>query len=143
MTTIRFTCIDKPEPAGSKKAFAFARRDGSLGANVVDDNDKSKSWKRSVAVEARLAYDGPLLTGALAVTFVFYRPRPKGHFGAKGLKPSAPKYPTTKPDVLKCARAVEDALSKVIYQDDAQIVIERIYKQYGEPARCECVIEEL
>ena len=83
------------------------------------------------------------MTGALRVSFTFYRPRPKGHFGAKGVRPSAPRYPTTKPDVLKLARAVEDALTGVLWRDDAQIVAESIYKDYGEPARVVVTVEEI
>lgn len=140
---ITFTVVGAPQTAGSKRAFPFRRRDGSLGVSVTDDNAKSQNWKRSVSVEARLAYDGPLLEGALSVLFVFYRPRPKGHFGAKGLKPSAEPYPITRPDVLKLARATEDALTGVIWRDDAQIVSERISKRWGEPARCEVTVEVL
>ena len=63
--------------------------------------------------------------------------RPKGHFGKRGLLPSAPIAPIVKPDLLKLARAVEDALSGLVYKDDAQIVREILDKHYGEPARVE------
>jgi Holliday junction resolvase RusA-like endonuclease len=47
------------------------------------------------------------------------------------LKASAPIAPPVKPDVLKLARAVEDAMSGIIYKDDAQIVTERLCDRYG------------
>jgi Holliday junction resolvase RusA-like endonuclease len=96
------------------------------------------SWKRDVAQAAGVAMSGgPLLEGPLLLELSFYVPRPKGHYGARGLRPSAPAYPTVKPDVLKLARAVEDALTGTLFRDDAQVVRELLVKVYGEPARCE------
>ena len=143
---ISFTVTGQSQPAGSKRAFPFHKRDGSLGVSVSDDNPKSKGWKELVAFYARQAYDGPLLDGPLSVTFVFYRPRPKGHFNTKGAlnkKGRDSSAPTTKPDVLKLARGVEDAISGIIWRDDAIIVDEFLSKRYGEPARCEITIEEI
>jgi Holliday junction resolvase RusA-like endonuclease len=39
-------------------------------------------------------------------------------------------YPISKPDVLKLARAAEDALTGIIWSDDALIVQEHLYKAY-------------
>ena len=89
----------------------------------------------------------PILRCAIAATFTFYRPRPKSHFGtgrnAAILKPSAPTYPIGRPDALKLARAVEDAMTGVVYSDDALIVREVLTKFWGEPARVEIAIEAL
>jgi Holliday junction resolvase RusA-like endonuclease len=131
---ISFTVYGQPAPAGSK---TIGR--GKQGQTFVRDSSKrSYPWKRDVAQAAGIAMQGrTLLDGPLHVEIYFYVPRPKGHFGARGLRPSAPEHPTVKPDVLKLARAVEDALAGVIYRDDAQIVSEVLGKRYGEPARCE------
>lgn len=133
---IAFNVFGKAEPAGSKRAFV---RNGH--AQVVDANSKAKDWKSQVAATAASHFAGELLSGPLAVQFTFFTPRPAGHFGqgrnAGTLKPSAPAYPTSRPDVLKLARGVEDSLSGVIYRDDAQIVEEHLSKRYGAPARCE------
>lgn len=151
---IRFTVIGQPQTAGSKRAFVLKRRDGSLVTrpggspvvNVTDDNAKGKDWKRSIAWAARQAFAGELLRGPLRVTFTFYRPRPKGHFRTNGelnKAGAAALFPTTKPDVLKLARAAEDALTGVIWHDDAQIVEETLLKRWGEPARLDVAIVEL
>lgn len=87
--------------------------------------------------------DSALLEGPLRLSATFYLPRPKGHFGKRGIRPSAPKYPTTKPDCLKLGRAVEDGMIGVVYRDDAQIVQERLHKVYGEPARCEILVSTI
>lgn len=140
---MQFTVYGKPEPAGSKRGFPFKRKDGGIGVAISDANPKSRDWKNAVSSAAKDAYDGPLICGPISVKFHFYLPRPKGHFGTKGLRPSAPKHITTKPDVLKLARAVEDALTGIIWRDDSQIVDELLYKSYGEPARVEIVIDDL
>jgi len=143
VTTIAFTVYGEPKTAGSKRAFYKA---GMKRAIVVDDNDKSRDWKEHVSSAARQNYQGPLLTGPLKVSLRFYRVRPKGHFNGRGEMNKAGRDsigPTTKPDVLKLARAVEDALSGVIYRDDAQIIREVLEKEWGEPARVEVVIEPL
>lgn len=149
---IHFTVFGKAQPAGSKRAFALTRRDGSPvlrenGSQVVsvtDANPNSRDWKNSVRAAARAAYGGELLDGALALHLDFYQPRPAGHFAKHGLSKAGREkpYPTGKPDVLKLARGVEDALSGVLYRDDAQIVDEVLTKRYGEPARVEVFLWE-
>lgn len=167
MTRVAFTIYGKPEPAGSKRAFAV-RKGGELTGRVavMDDNPKGKGWQSAVrwaAVDAMLhqphdqeihaddaaTYNGnPLpLHGALSLVVMFYVRRPKAHYGtgrnAEVLKPSAPKHPTSKPDTTKLIRAVEDAMTGLVYRDDAQIVEQYACKRYGLPERCEVVVEAL
>lgn len=144
---IKFCAIGQAQPAGSKRAFVFTPKNGGKPrASVSDANAKSKPWQWAVAMSAREVYHGPLLTEPLDVTITFYRPRPRGHYGsgknAGTVKASAPAYPGTKPDLLKLARGIEDALSKVVYVDDALIVDEHLFKRWGEPARVEVQITE-
>lgn len=149
----RFTVYGDAQPAGSKRAFAIPGRTRQSGAPMIvvtDDNKKSKPWKSQVSSEARDAMtteSGTILapaTGPLKVLIVFYRPRPKNHFrsGANShdVKASSPEWPTTKPDVLKLARGVEDAMSGLVYVDDNQIVIEHLEKRYDATARCDVTV---
>src|ERR1035437_1898350 len=108
MTPITFTVMGKSEPAGSKRAFNWRAKDGRSGTSFVDANPKSRSWKTQVSEAAADSYSGELLDGPLSVEFTFEVPRPQGHFGKRGLLTSAPAHPTTRPDVLKLARAVEE-----------------------------------
>ena len=125
---VSFRVYGVAQPAGSKKAIVRGGR-----ALVIDDNAKATPWKKRVAEHAALAIRGrDPLEGALVFRAEFHLPRPKGHLGARGLvKPSAPARPIVRPDVLKLARAVEDALTGVVYADDAQIVTEVIEKHYA------------
>lgn len=131
-----FTVLGLPQPGGSKKAFAHR----STGRVVtMDANPKARGWKDTIAATARPLmgsqepFDGPLM-----LVVEFFRPRPKSHYGARGaLKPWAPRYPTVKPDATKLLRPLEDALTGVVWKDDAQIVEQIARKRYGEPSRAE------
>lgn len=154
---IHFTVLGIAQTAGSKRSYVpldkntkepYRRPNGGIVVSTVEDNPKSKSWRQDIALAARRAYRGPLLSGALSVSMAFYRPRPQGHFGKQSLnkKGRETPYPISKPDVLKHARAAEDALTKVLWVDDAQIVDECLFKRWcepGEPARTEIMIEEI
>ena len=122
---IHFTVYGKPEPAGSKRHVGNGR--------IVDTNPSAAEWKRKVAEAAGNAMNGAeLLEGPLALTVVFHLTRPKGHYGKKGLRPSAPRRPAVRPDTTKLVRAVEDAMKDVVYRDDAQIVEQFCLKHYTE-----------
>lgn len=133
----------KPQPAGSKKGFS---RKNSTFTQIVDANPKAKDYKASVsqaAGEKMKAKGIPLFEGPLFVEFRFYLVRPKGHWNSKGELNAAGRrklMPTSKPDVLKLARGVEDALSGVVYRDDNQIVREVLSKTYGSPTRVEIIV---
>lgn len=133
-----FTVLGEAKPAGSKRAFPL-----KTGKIVVTDTSgkAGKDWRRSVAEAASEVAPSELLRGPLSVQMIFYRPRPKGHYGtgknSGQVKQNAPDWPTTRPDVLKLARAAEDACTGVLWADDSQIVLEFLQKAYGEPARLE------
>lgn len=123
-----------PAPGGSKKAFVNPKTKRVV---VVDDAKNNKPWRERVASFARDHLKGrPPLSGPLCVTLAFTVPRPKGHFGtgrnAGKVRDSAPPYPSVKPDALKLARSTEDALTGVLWIDDAQTVVLEVTKCYGE-----------
>lgn len=145
---ISFNVPGVPQPAGSKRAFPFQKKDGKLGVAVSDDNPKGRDWKATVAWSAVAARNPPgrreLLEGALRVVLLFELPRPQSHYRADGsVRRSAPPWPVGRPDVLKLARAVEDALQGVIYRNDSQIVYEQIAKRWGETALLRVMIEPI
>jgi len=142
---ISFFVPGTPKPSGSKRAFAL-RKAGVLTGRVavVDASKGSKDWKGDVKRFADEEYKGPLLDGPLKATFTFYLARPKGHFRKSGLSILAPAYPTARPDLLKLARAVEDALSGLVYADDSQIVTEVLRKRYvSGPVQAPGVLVEI
>lgn len=111
--------------------------------NMIEDNDaKLQPWREAIGWAARQAYKGEKLDCLLVMSLVFIKPRPKSHYGtgrnSEVLKDSAPAMPGVKPDTGKMARAVEDALTGVLYVDDALLVDTYHAKRYchrWEPER--------
>lgn len=137
---VQFTVWGVPQPGGSKTAGR--RLDGRTF--VRDSNPKAAPWKDNVSrVAGAIMGTRPLFRGPLQMVVVFYVPRPKGHFGARGLRPSAPKFPTKRPDLTKLLRPLEDALTGVCVGDDSQFVKQLLEKRWGEPARAEVTITVL
>lgn len=94
-------------------------------------------WKMIVRHEAMEAWkmsgNHATWTGPIRVDMVFYFPRPKGHYRGNGqLKPSAPRWHTTKPDCDNCCKAVLDALTNArLWTDDKQVCISVVEKHYA------------
>jgi Holliday junction resolvase RusA-like endonuclease len=139
-----FFCPGIPQPGGSKKGFYVPKIKRVV---ITDANDKAKPWQQAVMLFAKQAYAGEPVSGPLKVAVVFTVPRPKGHFrtgrSADTLKPSAPAYPTTKPDATKLWRAMEDALTAILWSDDAQVVQQYVSKRYGATPGAEIEVYEL
>lgn len=111
-------------PKGSTRAFTPK---GARFPVVTADNAKTKPWQRLIADRASDALEtagGQQFEGAVSLAVTFYLPRPK----------SLPKRVTEhlkKPDLDKLVRAVKDALTRVVWQDDAQVVHVTATKRYA------------
>lgn len=122
-----------PIPQGSMRAFA---RNGKAWAS--SDNPRTRPWKAAVTAEAARAVEAAGMATpaydrrAVAVAITFRIPRPKGHFGVRGLLPSAPKHPGVMPDLDKLVRAILDGLTGIVWRDDAQVVAIEAYKRYDD-----------
>lgn len=79
-------------------------------------------WRSSIALSARFA-GIQKIEGAVAIEMDFVFKKPKTVKRA---------FPTVPIDVDKAARAVNDSLTGIGYDDDAQIVDMRASKRYGE-----------
>lgn len=125
-----FRVPGKPVPQGSMRAFT--RKGGGVGMTPTNEG-LLKTWRQDVGFHARMA-GAYLMKGAVRVEIAFTLPRPRSHFGtgrnAGKVKPSAPRYPTTKPDTDKLIRAVLDALTYVCFTDDAQVTMITATKEY-------------
>jgi crossover junction endodeoxyribonuclease RusA len=138
---MKITVIGQPVSQGSKYARVVHGR-AIMTEGFGDKPRALKDWRRAVALAAAewlKAHGMPApLDGPVSLSMTFYLPRPK----------SAPKrvlYPATKPDCSKLARAIEDALSKVAYTDDARIVDLVVKKRFavGSPPRVEISLENV
>lgn len=157
--TIVFTVVIEGQaaPCGSKRSYVptdsdgqpyRSKKTGQIIVNTVDANPKAKGWQAHVRNAAYRAWGAKKpLDVPLFVQAIFYRERPGCHYGtgrnSEVMKASADAFPTGPADVLKLMRGVEDALSDLVYRDDALIVDEVLSKRYGSPARVEIRIGTL
>ena len=54
--------------------------------------------------------------------------------------PKKRQHPSVKPDLSKLIRSTEDAMTGILYADDAQVVDIRSRKHYGTPERVEVCV---
>lgn len=141
---VMFYVPGKPQTAGSKRGFVNPKTGGVIITEGGDKDVKARktAWRTDLRAEASKAIEG--LEGwpapkdtALYVRFVVVRKRPSdqlrtGRHAGVVKDWALSLRPTTIPDVLKVARAAEDALTSVLWKDDAQIVAERLDKAYGD-----------
>ncbi len=85
-----------------------------------------------------------IFTGPIVVSIWAYRSIPKSM--SKKLRKEAidgTLRPTTKPDLDNITKSVLDALNKISFNDDSQIVSLHLHKFYSEEPRTEITIEDM
>ena len=128
MSRIEFFVPGLPIAQGSKR---------HVGNGVMVESAKGlKDWRHAITDTAwtyRLQQEQ--WTGPVYVRLTFYFPRPKSHHVAgdpsRPVKPTAPGYPTGRPDLDKLVRAVLDAMTAAsVWRDDSQVVSIEAMKGY-------------
>lgn len=132
MTQIRFVVYGHPEPQGSTRAFVPR---GWTRAVVTSDNPKLKPWRQQLsrcAIEALKDNGGELLAkpAGIRLAVCFFIEKPASVSKSRML-------PTVKPDADKLVRALLDALTGTIFEDDSQVTDIVVCKRYGLPERAE------
>ena len=129
---VQFRVVGTPRPGGSKKGF-FNKALGRV--MIVDACAGNKTWRQDVkqAAITVLEPSAPLLDGCLMLDVTFYLQRPQGHYGsgknAAQVKDSAPPFPNHMPDTTKLLRSTEDALTGILWVDDARITDQQARKR--------------
>lgn len=107
---------------------------------------KTKDYEALVKDVYRLTVGEYLGDSAIVATIDLYFPIPESYTkGEKRRIANGEIKHTKRPDVDNCAKSILDALNKVAYRDDSQVVESRITKHYavdGE-TRAEVVLEEV
>lgn len=151
---LEFVVYGKPATAGSKRGIPFKRDDDSLGVRMIHDNERFHTFAAEVKDVALAQAQGQFFErGPIKLTVTVFRKRPANHYrtGAhegeiKDWALDQHEYPTTKPDLLKNVRAVEDALTGVLWKDDSQVVrheLTKVYAGYGNPEKTVIRVEAL
>lgn len=145
LKSINFHVPTEPIPQGSMSGACSTKADGTPLVIFKADNPRLHAFRDLVGLFARNArsmagvhevFAGPEIPVRVSITFVFEKPK------------SAPKRrtrPTVKPDIDKLTRACMDALTGILYHDDAQVVDDEHHKIYGTPEGvfiCVQIVEE-
>lgn len=133
--TISFTIYGKPA-SYSAPARVIRRKNGSAYAQHYA-GAKHKTWQGSVVAQALPHRPATPWPGAVSLSLVFVRTRPRSlvkHPGrCKDPKRQAQAVdPIVRPDILKLVRPVEDAMSGIFWVDDSQVITHKCSKEYGE-----------
>ncbi|NLK25567.1 MAG: RusA family crossover junction endodeoxyribonuclease [Euryarchaeota archaeon] len=118
-------------PEGSTRAFYIPKAKKTV---TTHQNKKSlEAWRNRVATEAQRALEGREWVSdrssayALEVEFVLSRP--------PSVPPHRRIHPTVRPDIDKLVRAVNDALTGILFPDDSQVFSIKMVKSYGGERR--------
>ena len=154
-----FIVWGKAAPRGSVKAIPRGkvvnvhgqRLREDKGTLVIDQESAVlKSWMQQIKQTAIGAWaqehtgysDKPFI-----VDITFCMDRPQSHYRtgryAGHVKETAPKRPIVRPDLDKLTRAVNDALTKVVFKDDSQVVEMNVKKIHGYPEGVKVRLYEL
>lgn len=125
---IAFRVFGIPQTKGSSRAFPyFNRAKQKWAAATTNDNPKNKSWALLVREVAHSnALTGMPWRDAVELRLYFRMKKP-AH-----LPKERNGYPITKPDLDKMERSIKDALTGVVYLDDAQVCNCRKFKRYDD-----------
>lgn len=94
-------------------------------------NNENTAGKVLVLWGDRLPIEGPISLG-----LVFVLGRPKGHYGKRGIRESAPRHHVSRPDLDNLIKHVKDASKGILWRDDAQVCgYHQAVKVYGETPR--------
>jgi Holliday junction resolvase RusA-like endonuclease len=129
--SISFIVLGEPSPEGSTKAFYIPKLNRTV---TTHQNQKSLvAWRNRVATEAQRALTGTqwvndsLSAYTVNVDFVLSRPA--------SVQVHRRLHPIIKPDIDKLARAINDALTGILFYDDSQVVTICCSKDYDDERR--------
>ena len=129
---VSFRVAGTPAPQGSVSAFVVYPKDGSRPRAVITHGKKNSpgvkaltAWRAAVSDAATEALAGrPPFAGPVRVHLVLRLPRPTS-------RPRWRWLPWEKPDIDKLTRSTLDALTGVLYEDDARVVDLHVRKRYA------------
>jgi Holliday junction resolvase RusA-like endonuclease len=129
---LHFRVSGNPTSQGSKRGFVNPKTKRVV---VVEQmGAELKTWRQDVIAAARaIRTAAEPLDVALSLKVVFYLKRPQAHYGAHGVKPNAPRFSKSAPDLDKLLRALLDAITiSGLWQDDGRVAKIAAAKAYSD-----------
>ena len=133
---------------GTPKALARHRYKIGKGKKTMNSYNPSKDDQQAFINSVQGQLPNIPWTGPISIQINFFFPRPRDHYKKVGgvytssLKKSAPMQYTRRPDIDNLAKFVLDALNKLAFEDDAQVVHLSATKQFADErgARTEVIV---
>jgi len=124
-----FSVKGEPQPKGSTRSFRLPN--GRIA--TTSDNPAVKTWEDTIRF---VLQDWPhgVLAGPIALDMTFTIARPPS------VSAKRRPQPTVKPDLSKLYRAAEDAMTGIVFVDDAQVTDAHVRKVYGETPGLACEV---
>lgn len=147
MIELHFTIPGKVQ---AKQSAKFRQIKSHSGKEVIQSYQPSSvtnyaNWVKQCFINEYPSHNPMIFEGKqLAIKTIAYFQIPKSKskkFKEQALK--GERRPITKPDTDNIAKNIKDALNKIAFPDDSQIVLEIIEKRYGEIPRAEVYIKEI
>jgi crossover junction endodeoxyribonuclease RusA len=137
-TRIEFTVLGHATPQGSVRGYLAKGK-----VRITSDNAKMKPWRQQIgwtalSARAKAGYSEIFAPQHVPVkaNFQFYLAPPKK-------MPKGRTWPAVKPDLDKLCRSTFDALSGILWFDDAQVVDLTATKSYDLPERAVITVEAI
>lgn len=138
---VAFDVLGSPAPKGSGRAMLVGGKAQHVPSGSSVNARAIKSWDAAVREAAARAVGPvtapPFVDRPLRLTMTCRMRRPAAHWGrgrnAGQLKPTAPAWPTAKPDLDKLARSTLDAMTGTVFDDDSRIVELFLRKCFANP----------
>ena len=111
--------------------------------NYTPKSHPVNSFKAALKLFARQAYSGPLIGSPIVLTIIFVLPRTKLLIWKTKPMPRVPHTARMRNDVDNLIKAVLDALTHILWSDDAQVykvTSEKWIAAGDEPAHTEVTI---
>jgi Holliday junction resolvase RusA-like endonuclease len=116
----------------------------TFAQNYTPTRDPVNAFKASLQQAAAEVFPGPLLDRPLAGELLFVFPRPANLVWKKRAMPR--QWHGKRPDAENVAKAVMDALTNVVWKDDAQVaqlLLRKVYAAGEEAPSVTVSVEEL
>ena len=139
--TLAFTVLGPP--VGKARARIVYRE--AMGIYKGYTPDKTRAVEGEIGYMAQGLWEGkPPLEGPVALMVKFYFPIPRSWSQKRqALALNGELLPIVKPDVDNCVKLVKDALSMIVWRNDAQVVLVTGAKFYSDRPRTEIVVKVL
>lgn len=125
-----------PKPQGSHRAWVNPKTGRAI---ITETNKGTRDWRGDVKALAQRAMGNfPMLDGPVVIRLNFVMKRPVSTSKSKPTPPAVKR-----PDLDKCARAIFDAITGVVYNDDSQVVDLHATKriaEIGEQPGCQITV---